>query len=348
MSGKVPTTMRAWQYTSAKPLEKNLRLNASAAIPTPKPGQYLVQVIACALNPIDYKPAEIPLINRLAIRKPATPGLDFAGYVVKTPTDATLKRGQLVFGVTGTSPLAGGALAEFAITQKSQIVALPDGVDPILAATTPVAGLTAYQTIVPHVKQGDKIFINGGSGGTGVFGIQVAKAVGCYVTTTCSTPNVELCKSLGADEVIDYWKQNVVEALKASGHKFDHVVDNVGHDMNLYWKCHEYTKPSAMYIFVAGDPSLGSFANSLKRRFWPGFLGGGKRKVSGFFAQPKVDQLERIVAWMKHGKIKPIIDQKFSFEEAPKAFERLKTGRARGKIIVQISSEASQKTWPEE
>jgi alkaline phosphatase D len=84
---------------------------------------------------------------------------------------------------------------------------------------------------VPHVKSGDKVFINGGSGGTGCFGIQIANAVGCHVTTSCSTANVEFCKSLGAEEVVDYRKGSVIEALKASGVKFGHVVDNIGTDL---------------------------------------------------------------------------------------------------------------------
>jgi NADPH:quinone reductase-like Zn-dependent oxidoreductase len=304
-------------------------------------------VIATALNPVDYKPAEIPLIGRLIVPKPATPGIDFAGCIVTPASGSSLKRGQLFFGVAGVTYLAGGALSEFALTEKASAVALPDGVDPIDAATIGVAGLTAYQTIVPNVKKGDKVFINGGSGGTGVFGIQIAKAVGCYVATTCSTANVELCKSLGADEVVDYKKQSVVEALKASGHRYDHVVDNVGADTTLYWRCHEYTTPRAVYVMVAGTPSLGFAAAVLKMKLWPGFLGGGKRKYESFFAKPKCEDLEQIGTWMKEGKVKPIIDQKFPFEKAPKAFEKLKTGRARGKIVVDIASETYRKARSE-
>lgn len=340
--------MRAWQYSSTKGgLEKNLHLNTSAPIPRPGPEQYLVQVLATALNPIDYKPAENPLINRLFIRKPATPGIDFAGYLVKAPAGSTLKRGQLVFGATGTNPMAGGALAEFAITQKNQLVALPDHLDTTSAATLGVASLTAYQTIVPHVKPGDKVFINGGSGGTGVFGIQIAKAVGCYVTTTCSGANVEFCRGLGADEVIDYRQNNVVDALKASGHRYDHVVDNVGNNKELYWRCHEFTKPSALYIFVGDELSLANIWENVKRKFWPAFLGGGKRKVTGFFAQAKPDHLEQVAGWMKEGKVRTAIDQKFPFEQAPRAIERLKTKRARGKILVEVTSEPLKSVWAE-
>ncbi|EON64844.1 hypothetical protein W97_04078 [Coniosporium apollinis CBS 100218] len=342
-----PSTMKAWQYTSTKGgLAQNLRINPEAPLPKPKPSQHLVQVLAVALNPVDYKPAEITLISYL-IPKPATPGIDFAGRIVTPATGSPLKPGQLVFGMAGTNPLAGGALAELALAEKETTVALPDGVDPVDAATIGVAGLTAYQSIVPNVKKGDHIFINGGSGGTGVFGIQIAKAVGCHVTTTCSSANIELCKSLGADEVVDYRKQTVVEALKASGRKFDHVVDNVGADPKLYWRCHEYTTSQAVYVMVGGTPSLGYAVAMSKMMLWPGFLGGGKRKFAGFFSKPKYEDLEQIGMWMKEGKVKPIIDQKYPFEQAPKAFEKLKTGRARGKIVVDVASETYRKAWSE-
>ena len=342
------STIKAWQYSSTNGgLEKTLKINLSAPLPKPKPDQHLVQVIATALNPIDYKPAEIPLAGRLLVPKPATPGIDFAGCIVTPATGSSLKRGQLVFGVSGTSPFAGGALSEFNIAGNKGTVALPDGVDPIDAATIGVAGLTAYQSIVAKVKKGDRVFINGGSGGTGVFGIQIAKTLGCHVTTSCSTANVELCKSLGADEVVDYKKQSVVEALKACEHKFDHVVDNVGADMNLYWRCHEYTAPEAVYVMVGGTPSFGFVVDSLKRKFWPGFLGGGKRKFMSFFAEPRNEELEQIGGWMKEGKVKPVIDQKFAFEQAPKAIEKLKTGRAKGKIVVDVASETYRKAWSE-
>jgi len=227
------------------------------------------------------------------------------------------------------------------------VVALTDGVDPVDAGTIGVAGLTAYQSIVPRVKKGDKVFINGGSGGTGVFGIQIAKAVGCHVTTSCSTTNVDLCKSLGADEVIDYKKQSVIEALKASGQKFDHAVDNVTGDKELYWRCHEYMQPGALYILVGGSPSFGHIADALKRKTLPRFLGGIKGNVEGFWPEPKSEDLEQIGKWMKEGKVRAVIDQKFLFEEAPRAFEKLKTGRAKGKIVVDVASETYKQAWLE-
>merc|ERR1719238_545022 len=106
------------------------------------------------------------------------------------------------------------------------IAPMPDGMQVDDMAGVGCTGLTMYQSIKPYVKEGDKIFINGGSGGTGIFGIQIAKALGCHVTTSCSGANVELCKGLGADEVLDYKSVDVVTALKEKGQVFSLVVDN--------------------------------------------------------------------------------------------------------------------------
>ncbi|KAL8706796.1 MAG: hypothetical protein Q9201_000222 [Fulgogasparrea decipioides] len=336
--------MRAWQYTRTNGgLENNLQLNDSAPLPTPKPDQHLVQVIAAALNPVDYKLAEFPGLARFVISKPATPGLDFAGAIVKPASGSALKPGQRVFGVSGTTPLAGGALREYSFTRTTNVAPLPDNVDLVDAATVGIAALTAYQSIIPHVKKGDKIFINGGSGGTGVFGIQFAKSVGCNVTTTCSTPNVELCKNLGADKVVDYKKESVVEALLASGHQFDHVVDNVGYQRDVIWRCHEFMQPKAKFVVVGGEVSLASLMDTLKRALLPRLLGGIKGNVVGFWPQSKTEDLQQIGEWMSVGKVKAVIDQKFSFEQAPQAFEKLKTGRAKGKVVVDVALETYNK-----
>ncbi|MCJ1336113.1 hypothetical protein MMC09_001389 [Bachmanniomyces sp. S44760] len=343
-----PETMRAWQYESVTGgLEKNLKLNASAPLPTPKPNQHLVQTIATALNPVDYKPAEVPLAGRMLVPKQATPGIDFAGRIVTPATDSDLKRGQLVFGMAGTTPFAGGALREFTVTDPEGTAPLPDGLDPTDAATIGVAGLTAYQTIVPKAKKGDKIFINGGSGGTGIFGIQIAKAVGCYVVTSCSTPNVEFCRSLGADEVIDYKKDNVVEALTKGEGMYDRIIDNVGGDTSLYLQCHKFTNPKAEYVGVGGSPSLSTIGQMLRMNFQPGFLGGAKRARVGFFAKHSRADLDQIGAWMKEGKVRAVIDHKFTFEQAPEAFKQLKTGRTKGKIVVDVASETYNDNWSE-
>lgn len=337
----LPSTFRAWQFNATEGgLEKRLTLNPAAPMLQPKSNQHLIQVIATSLNPVDYKPAELPLVTRFLFKKPATPVIDFAGRIVQPAQDSGLEPGQLVFGASGTGgqlgKLYGGALREYTLAEPENITTLPEGVSPVAGASINIAGLTAYQTIVPYVKEGSKVFINGGSGGTGIFGIQIAKALGCHVTTTCSTANVELCKSLGADEVIDYKQQSPLQALQASGRKYDHVVDNVGVPTNLYWKSHEYTNPSAIFVAVGAILSLPFFYEATLMRLLPGFLGGGRRKLQGFVTEARPDQLSQIAQWIREGRVRPIIDSQYGFEDAPKAFEKLKTGRAKGKIIVEV------------
>lgn len=336
--------MKAWQFSNTSGgIEKNLKINLSAPLPTPKSDQSLVQVIACAVNPVDHKLLELPFVGRFLVSTPATPGVDIAARIITPAANSPFKRDDLVFGMSGTgSAFGAGGLAEFAICETKNIAALPRGVDPVDAAGVGVAGITAYQSIVPRVKRGDKVFINGGSGGTGTFGIQIAKAVGCFVATSCSSANVELCKSLGADEVIDYKKGNIVDALKDCG-PFDHVVDNVGSDDNLYTRCHEYTRPGAVYITVGGDPSLSRMLKSLRRKLLRSNYDVDQRKREGFWPKPNTEDFQQIGEWMKAGKVKTVIDRKFGFEEAPQAFERLKTGRSRGKVLVDVASETYTK-----
>ncbi|KAK5095361.1 hypothetical protein LTR70_003524 [Exophiala xenobiotica] len=343
MTTTLPKTMRAWQYaTVTNGFENSLKLNTSAPLPTPKQNQHLIKISSVSLNPVDYKPAEIPLFRRIAIANPATPGIDFAGTIVTPAKGSNLKSGDTVFGC-GPSPFAGGCLAEYAVAGTDSTVRMPEGLSMEHASTIGIAGVTAYQSIAPHISKsgGSRVFINGGSGGTGVFGIQIAKALDCDVITTCSGRNVELCRSLGADEVVDYTKNKdlagaLAKTTKDNGKKVDHIVDNVGADLNLFYKAHEYSGPNAMFLTIAGDLSLRGVLNTLKMRLWPGWLGGGKRRAGGLFAKINVSELDQVAKWMAEGKVKPVVDDRFSFEDVPKAFEKLKTGRARGKIVVAV------------
>lgn len=169
-SKQLPTAMKAWQYGAvSNGIENSLNLNSSTPIPTPKSDQHLVKVLATALNPVDYKPAEVALLRRLMLPNPATPCIDFAGRIITPASGSSLREGQLVFGVCGAS-IAGAALAEYAASPTKGVVAAPEGLAPIAATSIGVAGLTAYQSIMPYVKDGSRLFINGGSGGTGVYG----------------------------------------------------------------------------------------------------------------------------------------------------------------------------------
>ncbi|KAK5165762.1 uncharacterized protein LTR77_008685 [Saxophila tyrrhenica] len=334
----IPSTMKAWQYTTAGAgLENTMQINPSAQLPKLKSDQNLVRVIAMAVNPVDYKIAELPIVGRLAVSNPATPGLDLVGRVVKPAAGSPFKVGQLVFGVSGPTA-AGGAMAEYAAVNSTAAAPLPEGVDPLKACTVGIAGLSACQSILPYVKDGSRVFLNGGSGGVGTFGIQIAKALGCHVTTTCSTANVELCKSLGADEVLDYKQAPVLEQLKKQK-PFDHVVDNVGSQFDLYFHAHEYTNPSAKYVFVGASPGFGFVWAMMKAMLLPGFLGGGQRKLGVMAAVPKVDDLKMIGGLMAEGRLRAVVDSEFAFVDGKKAIARQKTGRARGKIVVTVNQE---------
>jgi NADPH:quinone reductase-like Zn-dependent oxidoreductase len=198
----LPTTMKAWQWSKCKDtLENAIQLNTSAPLPTASrklaSGESLIQVHVASLNPVDYKLPELPIVGRMAFSKPATPGLDFSGKVVEAGPDCHLKVGQMVYGKVEPSQ-AVGTLGEYIIGSKAGTIALPDGVDVEQASTLGVCGLVTYQALAPNVKAGDRVFINGGSGGTGTFAVQIAKALGCHVTTTCSgkisDPYVYSCK----------------------------------------------------------------------------------------------------------------------------------------------------------
>ena len=348
MTPSIPATMRAWQYSQTTGgLEKNLKLINAASLP-PKanslgPDQVLVQILSTSLNPVDYKFAEIPVIGGLIVKRPSSPGLDYSGRVVATGPNSKkispedLKPGQTVFGRLD-APTQYGTLAEYTIVPRAGCVPLPQGVNPDDAASLGTAAITAYQSIVPNVQSGDRVFINGGSGGVGSFGIQIAKIKGCYVATSCSSANVELCKSLGADDVIDYKTKDIVAELKKM-QKFDFVVDNVGTPSELYWQAHNFTKTAAKYVQVGAGLSFGAVYSLLSRMVWPGFLGGGKRPFAFVGVENNYGHFKEIAGWVAEGKVKALIDDVYDVEDKGpvKAFEKLKTGRVKGKLVIRVT-----------
>jgi len=341
MSTTIPTTMRASQWTSATGgLEKNLKLNQNAAMPKnidPLPADsVLVKIAYSTLNPVDYKVPEMPILPSLLLTKPAIPGLDFSGTVVKS-TRSDLKPGDRVCGKF--IPGGPGTLADYVVAKGKEICAkIPDSVSLKDASAIGVCGTTAHACLAPYVKEGSKVFINGGSGGTGTFGIQIAKALGCYVTATCSGPNVELCKSLGADEVIDYRTEDVVTRLKRAGTQYDVIVDNV-FIPGIYWSSHHYLKPTGKYLTIAGTPSWEFLRNILHVMLLPSFLGGGQRSAAFTGPAQKAETLRLLAGWMAEGKLKTPIERTYSLEEAGEAVARLKTGRVAGKLIIEIGGE---------
>lgn len=332
---KLPSTMKAWIYNDTSGgLENHLIFNPTANAPGPlHHGQVLIRVISASLNPADYKVPEMGPVAKLVVGTPASPGMDYCGKVVATGPGVTEdKLGKLVYGTLG-KPAQFGSLGEYIVGNVKDVAELPDGVDPDHAATLGVAGQTAYQSIASYVSAGEKVFVNGGSGGCGMFVIQIAKILGCHVTTTCSTRNVQFCKDLGADEVIDYTAEDVVEALKSRGQVFSHAIDHIGSPDNLYSQCHTFLLPGKVFVQV-GTASMLTFA---KRLALPRFLGGGRRKFDILLFSNNRDHLAQVGEWVQSGKIKVAIDSVFDYEHAVDAFKKLRTGRARGKIIVHVS-----------
>lgn len=335
MSSFHPESMKAWLYSStANGLEKNLHMDASArAPPAPQGNEVLVRVLSAALNPVDYKFPELGLAARMAIGTPASPGMDLCGRVVATgPLAKHFQEGQLVHGCPAR-PTQFGSLAEYVRIPADGVAAVPAGVGVDHAAAVPVAGLTALQSL-GYVKAGERVFVNGGSGGCGVFAIQIAKLMGCHVTTTCSTRNVELCYRVGADEVVDYTVEvDLVAKLRRRGVVFDCVVDFVGVPSALYYQCHHFLKEGGVFVQV-GAPTMMTFVG---RFAWPSFLGGGQRKFVVLMVKNDQRQLVQLGEWLAEGKIQVQLDGVYEFHDVVKAFEKLRSGRARGKIIVHVS-----------
>ncbi|KAF2770475.1 NAD(P)-binding protein [Teratosphaeria nubilosa] len=330
--------MRAARWTTTSGgIESNLQATTTAPLPKSASNlpadSALVRVAYTTPNPVDFKVAETaPFI----FSKPAIPCLDFSGSVVKSSL-AHLKKGEKVFGST-EMPVFGCA-AEFVVVGKEGLVPVPDGVGLREAATVGIVGLTAYQCLAPFAKAGDKVFVNGGSGGVGTYAIQIAKAMGCHVTTTCSGPNVELVKSLGADEVIDYKVSEPIQALKRQGTQYDLVLDFVFVTPDLYWSAHHFLKPDGKFVTIAGHPSISWVLGMMRVLLWPAFLGGGQRAFRFVTCKRKAEEYAAIAKWMKEGKIKVPIEKEFALEEAGKAFEHLKTGRTRGKVVIRVCGE---------
>ncbi|KPM35712.1 hypothetical protein AK830_g10869 [Neonectria ditissima] len=337
----LPSTMRAVQWRSvAGGMEKNLKMASDAKLPKganslPK-DHTLVKVAYASLNHLDYKVAEMPLGSTL-FSKPATPGHDFSGTIVST-TLSNLKPGQRVLGKT--EPPACGTLAEYVVVGKAGIAALPDGVSLKDGACVGICGVTALQCLGPFVKPGCKVLINGGSGGVGMFAIQIAKALGCaQITAVCSASNADFCRSLGADAVIDYKTEDPATALTRSGQKFDHVLDTVFVNPDLYWKCQHYLEPEAKYVCVGLPPQLKTAKSLLAIHTLPTCLGGGRRKFLFHSVTANPEHFAQVAKWIEEGKVKPVIEEEFDLENAGSAYAKLKSGRARGKLVVRVCGE---------
>jgi NADPH:quinone reductase-like Zn-dependent oxidoreductase len=332
--------MQGWHFQAkGGPMEKNLSL-PTAGIPTPpiKDNQILVRNISTTLNAIDYELLELGLITRLVFRKPLTPGLDICGTVVKVGSKVTkYKIDDLVYGSLSPATTHGG-LAQYVPIAEHLVAPVPEGLKADDMVCMGVAGMTAYASLQPYIKSGDKVFINGGSGGVGVLTVQIAKILGAHVTATCSSANVELVKSLGAATVLDYTKANIITQIKDSGAVFDHIVDNAGSPVNLYRACGPFLRPEGKYIQVGtAGFNLTGIRQCLGNKIASVLAWG---KWEWIFVMPPAELTAtyvQLAEWLKEDELRTVIDSTFEFEEAQKAYAKLKTGRAKGKIVVHVA-----------
>lgn len=330
--------MRAAQWT-APPIHSSLKVNSAAPLPKnahalPK-NSALIKVAYVSLNPVDYKLPEVSLARAATLGKaPWIPGSDFSGTVIASNL-SHIKPGDHVAGNTGAKF---GTLAEYIVVEGVELVAkIPDGASLEDASTLPCAAQTAMQCTDPFVKEGAHVLINGASGGTGVFGIQVAKNLGCKVTAICSGANAALVKELGADEVIDYRSVDTVTELKKGGLKYDLIVDNVTVGGPIYAQSKHYLKETGRYVSIAGAPNLDTLTGYLKMSYQPSWLGGAGRKSTFILRKDDHKELAKLASWLAEGKLKTIIEKVYTLEESAEAFERLRSGRTRGKLVIKVA-----------
>ncbi|KAI9916001.1 hypothetical protein PsorP6_006922 [Peronosclerospora sorghi] len=320
-----PPTFKAYEYSKyGDPLEE-ITLNPQAPQQPLKRSELRVQIFSSALNPVDFKlvtygPHILP--HAPTAENPFRVGFDMAGRVVEVGSDVTdYKVGDEIFGMPGFDNF--GTFAEYINIDTKYVAPKPRTMSWNEAAGVPLAGETSWQALVTYGKlqKGQRVLILGGSSGTGVFGIQIAKAIGAEVITTCSHRNVDLVKSLGADEVIDYTKEKWSDVV--AEHSVDLVYD-CGMEPASWNDAAQKVLKEKTGIFVTiltiKDPI-------------PSPIGATLHQI---FNAPCSDYLVELKKLIEAGKIKTIIDSVHPLEDVMKAIKLQMTGRARGKIIIEV------------
>ena len=303
--------------------------------PVPGDDEVLIRVRAAAINPLDWKmmkggPFPVRLLLGLFKPKIRRPGVDVAGEVEAVGQNAKgFKPGDPVFGACA------GAFAEYAIAKsasgpKCSLVIKPDNLTFEQAASAPVAALTALQGLRDKagIRSGHSVLVNGAAGGVGTFAVQIARSFGAKVTGVCSTKNLEMVRSIGADQVMDYTRQD----FTASSQRYDIVLDCVGnHSFGAYRRI---LNPEGILVGV-GAPSdvpiwrlLAGLAGALVQSLFV------SQKMKFFIARVNQPDLTTIGELMAAGQVKPVIDRRYRFPEAREAFQYMEAGHARGKVIL--------------
>ena len=304
----------------------------------PNDNQVLIKVRAAAANPLDWHYMRgTPYIMRLmgsGVRKPKDIrlGADLAGQIVAVGRSVTqFKPGDEVYGV-GDS-----AFAEYSRASEKRIALKPEQLTFEQAAAVPVAALTALQGLRDKgkVQPGQKVLINGASGGVGTFAVQIAKSLGAEVTGVCSTRNVEMVRSLGADHVIDYKKEDFAR----SAERYDVILDNVGNRPLTDFR--RVMKPTGILVMIGGGgPQDGQWIGPV----W-GFLKAPalsaltSQEFEVFVAEITKDDLGVMNELMEAKRVTPVIDRTYTLREVPEAIRYLETGRARGKVVITVEQD---------
>src|SRR5881394_1815247 len=307
--------------------------------PTPTDDQLLVKVRAASVNPLDWHFIEgTPKIMRVigvGLRKPKDTrlGVDFAGTVETIGKNVTqFKPGDEVFGGRD------GAFAEYVCPRADRAVTLkPANISFEQAASVNIAGITALQAVRDKgkVQPGQKVLINGASGGVGTFAVQIAKSFGADVTGVCSTRNLDMVRSLGADHVIDYTKEDFMKSTE----RYDVILDNVGTQPLLGFK--RVLKPKGIYVLIGGGgPNdgriVGPMARPIKTMLMSPFI---SQKMGMMLAEIRQDDLTKMSDLMQAGKVTPVIDRTYPLSQIREAMKYLEAGHARGKVILTVEQE---------
>ncbi len=299
--------------------------------PVPKDGEVLVRVHAASVNPLDWhllrgKPYIVRPTSGWRKPKRNIPGVDVAGVVEAVGRDVTLvKPGDEVFGEKTR------ACAEYVCGPEKLFVHKPASMTLEQAAALPVGAITALQALREKggVQPGHRVLINGASGGVGTFAIQLAKHFGAEVTGVCSTGNVELVRSLGADHVIDYKREDFTRG----GRKYDLIIDNVGNRSLLSMRRALAPNGRAVLVGASKGNWVGPVARLLAALQMSRF---GSRKFIGILTEIARDDLLYLKELAEAGKISPVIDRRYPLSEVPDAIRYLETMRARGKVIITV------------
>jgi len=302
--------------------------------PVPKDNEVLIKVRAASLNPLDWHfmrgtPYAVRIIAGL--RRPKFPGLgvDVAGQVEALGAKVSqFKLGDEVFGSCK------GAFAEYVCASESVLVMKPANVTFEQAAAVPVAAYTALQGLRDkgHIQGAQKILVNGAAGGVGTFAVQIAKTFGAEVTGVCSTRNLDMVRSIGADRVIDYTQEDFTK----SAQRYDLFFDCVGNHSLSATK--RVLNPKGIYVGAGGTTDNWMIGPLVRAIFSLGLSLFGSQKFFALLAKPSKQDLTWMSEHMESGKITPVIDRLYSLNEVPEAIRYLEIGHAHGKVIINFEN----------